>query len=355
MGAPEAVLSYAMRDESGLTIPSRFVLRMQALLGSLGNKHRETEAIKLARALARPKTHAEKYPRPEMKPNADQRKVELAVTALDRLRGHPFEFYAKEIMKLRVLDGLETPPSAAWQGTVAHAILERWQKMRLAGENADVLAIMDDVMDENNAHPLMAGLWRPRLSRALQWITETAEADNAREVAGVEIAGSAVIDGVRIKGRADRVDRLDDGSLAIVDFKTGKPPSKRQVEKGFALQLGLLALIARDGGFKEAKGDARAFEYWSLGASASKDNAHGFGYVQSSLPKGTEPEDFLADAEGYLREALARWINGDEPFTAQRNPDYAGYNEYDHLMRLDEWLPRLDEENSRSGNASSEA
>jgi hypothetical protein len=32
--------------------------------------------------------------------------------------------------------------------------------------------------------------------------------------------------GVTITGKADRIDRLADGTLAMVDYKTGKPPSK---------------------------------------------------------------------------------------------------------------------------------
>jgi len=32
---------------------------------------------------------------------------------------------------------------------------------------------------------------------------------------------------------------------------------------------------------------------------------------------------------------------GAEPFTARLNPDIGGYNDYDQLMRLDEWLGLL--------------
>jgi ATP-dependent helicase/nuclease subunit B len=56
------------------------------------------------------------------------------------------------------------------------------------------------------------------------------------------------VDGVRIHGRADRIDRLADGTLAMVDYKTGTPPSARMVQEGFALQLGLIGLIAQGGG-----------------------------------------------------------------------------------------------------------
>ena len=42
----------------------------------------------------------------------------------------------------------------------------------------------------------------------------------------------------------------------------------------------------------------------------------------------------------FLREALATWILGDEPFVARLNPDLPGYGDYDQLMRLDEWQAR---------------
>ena len=42
----------------------------------------------------------------------------------------------------------------------------------------------------------------------------------------------------------------------------------------------------------------------------------------------------------YLLDAIDKWIKGDEPFTARLNPDLGGYNDYDQLMRLDEWQAR---------------
>ena len=64
--------------------------------------------------------------------------------------------------------------------------------------------------------------------------------------------------GVIVHGRVDRIDRLPDGGLAIIDYKTGKPPSKKAIEAGFALQLGLLGLIGRAGGFEGVEGDPEA-------------------------------------------------------------------------------------------------
>ena len=130
--------------------------------------------------------------------------------------------------------------------------------------------------------------------------------------------------------------------LVVVDYKTGKPPSGAQVKDGFALQLGSLGLIAAAGGFAGVAGVPDGFEYWSL--SKSDDSDTGFGFisepVETTRKKGLPRAEFLSKTEEFLREAIGKWIKGDEPFTARLNPDLGGYNDFDQLMRLDEWQAR---------------
>ncbi|QZP07276.1 double-strand break repair protein AddB [Caenibius sp. WL] len=340
LGAPEVVLSRAQRDGQGPAIPSRFLLRVRALLGEdLLHAHQETHAVELARMLdaAEP---APAYQRPEPCPSAEQRDVPLAVTALDRLRGDPYQFYASAILRLRSLDPLDAEPSPAWQGTVAHWILQIWHQ-----EGGELRPIAERVLDEENAHPLMRGLWRPRLLAALDWIEAEIARLPDRTIVAVEQDGEMIVDGVRIHGRADRIDRFANGELAIVDYKTGGPPSAAMVEKGFALQLGLIGLMAQAGGIAGASGEPTHFEYWSFGKDRKSET--GFGYrierVAEGRKKGLKREEYLAESSHFLREAIQRWIKGGEPFTARLNPDFPGYADYDQLMRLDEWQARADE------------
>lgn len=342
LGAPEVVLSRAARDESGPAIPSRFLLRVQALLGQeLLPQHSETRAPELARML-RDADPAPPYPRPEPCPTADQRDVAISATALDRLLGDPYQFYAQAILGLGELEALDAEPGPAWQGQTAHTILERWHGALASDPAAKIAPIMAAVMEETNANPLLRALWEPRLLAALEWAVRTLHLSE-REVRGVEIRGEMRVDGVRIHGRADRIDRLPGGdALVIVDYKTGRPPSPKQVAQGFALQLGVLGLIARDGGFPGIGGIPAAFEYWSL-AKRDKTVAE-FGYAETPVDRKTGPsaEEFLPLTEKLLRQAVARYIRGGEPFLARESPDYPGYATYDQLMRLAEWLPHID-------------
>ncbi|WP_202389830.1 double-strand break repair protein AddB [Parapontixanthobacter aurantiacus] len=344
LGAPEVVLSRARRDESGPAIASRFLLRVEALINDPEGAAKEARMPELARRLDAPTEALPAYERPAPRPSPAQRDVPITVTALDRLRGDPYQFYASSILQLRSLDALDAAATPAWQGNIAHDILQKWHE---EGQRRDIVEVADEVLEATHTGALTIALWRPRLIDALRWIALSLEGDDVRTVLAVERKGEMIVDDVRIYGRADRIDRMGDGTLGIVDYKTGKPPSAAMVEKGFALQLGLLGLIARQGGFEDISGEPECFEYWSLGKSAKSET--GFGYVETPLKvdrkrSGIAPDDFLPVTEGFLRGAIADWIKGDAAFTARLNPDYPAYNDYDQLMRLDEWLPRLAEE-----------
>ncbi|MGB7409108.1 MAG: PD-(D/E)XK nuclease family protein, partial [Pontixanthobacter sp.] len=338
LGAPEVVLSRSDRDAAGPAIPSRFLLRVKALLGrDLIDRHRETKAVELARAIddAPP---APPYKRPELRPSAEQRRQRISVTALDRLRSDPYQFYAGAILGLRELDALDAEPSAAWRGTVAHEILERWHK-----SDRSMADISLEVLQQMHAHPLMRALWQPRLMRALEWVEQQVDRAEDRKPAAIEEWGSMEMRGVEIFGKADRIDRMADGTLAIVDYKTGGPPTGREVEAGYALQLGTIGLMAERGAFKNLSGTASRFEYWSLAKSDASET--GFGYVATPIREGGKRSGIVADefvprAREYLSDALDTWILGDAPFTARLNPDATVYSTFDQLMRLDEWMGR---------------
>jgi len=340
LGAPEVVLSRSARDAQGPAIASRFLLRVKALLGrDLGERHEEHAIVALARAIDDGEP-APLYPRPEPRPSAAQRQVRISVTALDRLRSDPYQFYAASILQLKQLDPLDAEPSAAWRGTAAHEVLETWHRT-----GRPMAEVADEVLTRMNHHPLMRALWRPRLIKALEWVEAEIAAHPERVPALFEEWGEIEHRGVKIFGKADRIDRLPGGQLAIVDYKTGGPPSAQQVIDGFALQLGTTGLMALRGGFENLAGEPVAFEYWSLAKSSRSDT--GFGYVTTPIlvpgtrnRKGIALEDFLPEAERYLDEALDQWILGDRPFTARLNPNAPGYDTYDQLMRLDEWQGR---------------
>jgi ATP-dependent helicase/nuclease subunit B len=337
LGAPEVLLTRARRDASAPTIASRFWLRLEALSGGLD---RAADLVRWVRVIDDPGGHLPAE-RPEPCPPPDARPKAISVTEVDRLKADPYAFYARKMLGLSPLDAVDADPSAAWRGTAVHEVLQKW--FELDNCDPDLLRARAEVMlADERTHPMMRALWQPRLIEAVEWIASemARQAGEGRRVLAVEGRGMIRFGGVALSGTFDRVDRLADGSLAIVDYKTGQPPSPKAVRAGYSLQLGLLGLIAEEGGFEGITGAASKFEYWSLAKYQGS-----FGRVATPVdPEGKRDrirsDEFVAIAGGNFHEAVTDWLTGDAPFTAKLHPEYAPYSEYDQLMRLDEWYGR---------------
>ncbi len=273
--------------------------------------------------------------RPAPCPPASERPKRISVTAVDRLKADPFAFYAQAILDLRRIDRVDADHSAAWKGTAVHEVLEQWLKEDECDPDR-LLERARSLLSAETIHPMLRALWSPRLIEAIRWVEEEERRNRAegRRPAAAEAWGEAEVAGVTVYGKADRIDRLSDGGLAIVDYKTGKAPAQKAVDAGFSLQLGLLGLIARAGGFEVAKGRPCAYEYWSL-------TKYGDQFGKCVRPdKKMGPEEFLAHAEAQFTAAAADYLTGTKEFTAKLHPAYAPYGDYDQLMRLEEWYGR---------------
>jgi ATP-dependent helicase/nuclease subunit B len=331
LGAPEVLITRARRDGRSPTVASRFLLRLNAISGGLP---RDLILERLTCALDDPGP-PQPVGRPAPLPPAEQRPSRISVTAVDRLKADPFAFYAQAILKLRSIDPVDADHTARWKGEAVHKVFEQW----LQDDNCDPDKLRDRaerLLKDAAIHPMLRALWAPRLLEAIDWIAamERENQVSGRRPIAAEVTGETALAGVTVHGRADRIDRLAGGALAIIDYKTGAPPTQKAVDAGFALQLGLLGLIGRAGGFDQVRGDPEAFEYWSLTRYRGR-----FGRLMCP-DKDMQPGEFLDHAYTNFADAAQKWLTGSEPFTAKLNPAYAPYGDYDQLMRLEEWYGR---------------
>lgn len=134
--------------------------------------------------------------------------------------------------------------------------------------------------------------------------------------------------------KADRIDVLKDGSINIIDYKTGKIPSKKQVMSGHALQLPLEGLIASKGGFTGIiNNKVQKLIYWQLGSG--------------TLEIQPDEEDILAKSEEYLLKLITTFDFETTPYHSRPTPKFIPKNkDYDHLARIKEWSVQEEGDNN---------
>ena len=178
--------------------------------------------------------------------------IAYAVTALDRYRSCPFKYFARDVLGLEEDVVEETGLSARARGTLVHAVFQTFfDEWTAAGHGAIDAAAL----------PAARTLFAAVVDRLLQTIPPS-----ERPIERAVLLGSAVaaglgerafrfeaaqpqplvarelevkLDGeytlgpgarpIRLRGTADRIDLLGDGTLRLIDYKTGKASNAREL------------------------------------------------------------------------------------------------------------------------------
>lgn len=341
IAAPRVVLTRAVRNAEAETVPSRWLNRLMNLMEGLPDQNGKAALaamrargrvwVKRAAKLEEPEATVAPAHRPSPKPPVSVRPKELAVTRVGLLIRDPYAIYAQYILRLRPLDPLRPEADAALRGQVLHKILEDFAKTRAAGETrtaakARLLDIAARVLLEQTPWPAARALWLARMARAADFFLSF-DARLGGVPVWLEDKGKVKLTGLdfTLAGTPDRIDRLPDGRLHIIDYKTGTPPTKA-AQKSFDKQLLLAAAMAERDAFKGLEGSQVALiSYVGLGSS----------------PK-LEETDITPEVTGEVWEGLyrliAHYLDEGSGFTARRavqKERFAG--DYDHLSRYGEW------------------
>ena len=267
MGQPRVILSRARKRGGTPTVPSRFLLRMQALAGErwAAVQARGTRYTDLAATLDKPERSIT-IPRPNPKPPVDLRPTGLSVTRIETLRRDPYSIYADRILKLRPAEPIGALMGPRDYGTTFHGVLRDaalafGTEPRPADAAERLAALTETAFAAAQADvPFRTFHW-PRIqgwARAyLTW-----DADRRMDHLLIEQQGAIDIpldDGssFRLTANADRIEASGDGRVTVIDYKTGRSPSLAQVKVGFSPQLTLEAAMVEKGGFAELGSGAR--------------------------------------------------------------------------------------------------
>jgi ATP-dependent helicase/nuclease subunit B len=343
-------LTWSKKIGSQPAVPSRWVLRLLALLeaakstSAIAPESPWLEWVKGLDPAGTPKPAA----RPRPRPPVAARPWKLSVTAIDELIRDPYATFAHRILWLVPLDGLGGEYGPSERGQMVHAVLHRFTE-RHPGPLPDdaILRLLEEaraVIAEMGVDEATAALWWPQMERMARWFIErerewreTARAQHV-ELDGrieFEVAGTPFV----LSGRADRIDELHDGSLRIIDYKTGALPSFNDDKQGYSPQLLIEAHMAAQGGF--------------AGVPAAPVGDLMYVKLSGGDPAGeVKPcrDDVVTRAEqtaAGLKRLLEGYADPATPYEARdwsREPD--GARDYGHLSRWREWAAESSGESS---------
>jgi ATP-dependent helicase/nuclease subunit B len=241
------------------------------------------------------------------------------------------------------LDEIDTPPGAADRGTIIHDSIGEFAKTYAKELPADPARAIIEIGERHFAayadYPEARAFWWPRFIRIAEWFSGfERERRAALTSIDAETGGSIPIpfgnEEFKLTVRADRIEHRSDGRYAILDYKTGAPPTEPQVRTGLAPQLTLEAAILRNGGFKDipAGGSVAELVYVRLRGGAEAGET-----LPVRFKDGTADEH--ADyALARLTELVQKFADPQIAYHSLVHPMWkTHYGTYDHLARVKEW------------------
>jgi len=293
-----------------------------------------------------------------------------SATRLERFALCPFQYLLGNVLGVRAHeDPVEeegiTPRD---RGSLVHQVLEQFFADALGREPEQAwgdedVARLHEILDEVGEGYRARGMtgrdlgWELESSAIRRWLAAVLDrdaderADRGARPAGVELlfggdnehpaAEVGLPDGrrLRFKGAIDRVDRADDGSLLVIDYKTGKGLGYRAVDsdrldRGRKLQLPIYADAARRALAPDDDPPASVEAYYWFVEQSGKTAWRGgpvdeavqerFEDVVATLVEGIEGGDFPANP-------------GEEAF---RGPTHCGFCDFQRVCpssRVDLW------------------
>lgn len=211
----------------------------------------------------------------------------------------PFRAFARHRLAAESLEEPVAGPDARARGLLLHTLMkELWAELKgsqgiqgdcgPAIERAAAAAVREAKLEEP-----FAALERKRLAKlARDWLEVERERPPFAVVATEEKRKLAVA-GLELNGRIDRMDRLETGGHALIDYKTGRPsPIEWLGERPDDPQLPLYALNAREDISAVAFAKLKTGEMRYMGFSEQKD----------AIPGVKPAKDWVALVDGWKKE-----------------------------------------------------
>ena len=357
--APDTFLTRAAQQGGAATVPSRYLLRLKAVLQ---NNNAALEAaekrgdkwLNLARQWSVSTGQApDRLEEAKVTVPTSEYPQKWSASAVSTFMQCPYRFYGEKVLKLQPFEPFDQAPDAADKGELIHKCFEAfmvqkdglpapWQtpltRDNLAQAKAHLMTIAEEVFKalSNNAS---RKVWLSRFDVAAGAFVETLfrQQRAGRTPCYLEQKGEGRVGNLRFHARADRVDKTPYGYV-IMDYKTGHIPSKKNLASGLAPQLPLEGLIMAQGGFGNQKAEVgtevppqdAGLEYCKVG--------HGDAPFNNAIAlKQDELEKIMDAATAGLHALEETFLEKQTPLHALPEKDACRLCDFAGVCRRHEW------------------
>jgi len=173
--AEEVVVTRSEKVDGVPTVPSRWLLRLKAVMDAVGSSEfisKGDDWLSWAALIDKAESVKPASP-PRPTPPVDARPRKLSVTQIEVWQRDPYAIYARHILGLRALPDIDADPSYAEKGTLIHKIMERFTIETTKSGGEPSLACLQEIGREEFARwadrPSVTAFWLPRFERIAVW------------------------------------------------------------------------------------------------------------------------------------------------------------------------------------------
>jgi ATP-dependent helicase/nuclease subunit B len=347
----EVFLTRAARDGGSPTVPARWLHRLDTFLNAINIDPaimRKASHLSYVKEL-HPKQNLPTLERPAPTPPIEARPTRLSVTKIEKWLQDPYSIYAESILKLHALDPIEKEIGAMERGNILHELMEKFTKKYPdhIPDNAahDFVTLSRDILEKQKLDLSAWNFWLPRMVRLSEWIVpHEQEWRKSAKLSKTEIKGEIEFTEnlkrpFTLSGIADRIDRLNTGEVAIIDYKSGGAYSQKKLKNAALPQLPLEALMITKSGFEGISTQKVGYiGYWKMSGGTPAGDITAINDDKEDISKAI---DFTAHG---MVNLIACFEDKNTPYLAiPHHHNAPRFNDYEHLERIKEWAA-LDEQ-----------
>lgn len=281
-------------------------------------------------------------PQPETPPVvqsiADLLPVTLSASSYQRLINCPFQFFSNDLLGLSEIDEISSAVEKKDYGSRIHRVLQAFHSGISGLPGPFGKSIRDETFEEAKAllseiadivfardiqhHPAAQGwlnLWQRIVPGYLAWQQQR---ERIWSIGETELALTRLIHSgpdLNIGGRIDRIDHHG-SDISLIDYKTGKAPSKKNVTSGESVQLLFYAMLT----------EKRPTEVLAL---ELRDDG-----ISMSTRLQDEELDELVDEENRRLQSLTKALMEGAVMPAWGDTETCQYCKFEGICRKELWV-----------------